>query len=377
MKRLTAVAIFLCGVGLHGAVSAKSTIGGIVFTNAFVSDDDDGVSSVTTTNIDLASNSRLRVRWDNEDNVGMYIETGLGSDLKLRHAYGTWQVNESWQILAGQTSTPFAPLNPDIAMVNNSGQSVGNVSPGRQSQIRFTRRFLNRKGAFAIAVLDPNNGDIINDSITGDPLGDKESTLPRIDVGAAFNSFNWQLFPSLFFQEQTYTNLVTPGSDDEVTSWGGAFGVRRGFGSVVVSAEYGMGQNWGNTKMSLSGSPAGNNAGAFAFADNGVTRIADTDNAGLWVDVGFRFTANETRGVIHVIAGELSSEVDDFGIDYSSSVFGISVPIDMPWVARGFRIRPEVFVFDHGDNTVLTASGLQEVDNGEETIFGVQLQYTF
>lgn len=377
MKNKLILLALLSSLGTYGTAQAKSTIGGIVFTNAFYSDIDDGMTSVSSTNIELANNSRLRVRWDNEDNVGMYIEAAVGSDIKLRHAYGTFKISEKWQILAGQTSTPFAPLNPDVAMVNNSGQSVGSVSPGRQAQIRFTRKFLNKKGAWAIAFVDPNNGDDPDDAVVGGDLGDKSSELPRIDIGAAFRSYNWQLFPSAFYQKQSYSNLTTTGSEDEIESWGAAFGLKRGFGPVVLSAEYGAGQNWGNTKMSISGSPAGNNSAASIINDGGINRIADTDNTGFWLDLGFRFTGKETKGTVHVIAGELTSEVDQLGISYASSMAGISVPIDLPWIARGFRIRPEAFVFDYGDNTVLTGGGLRNVDSGTETIVGVQLQYTF
>jgi len=359
---------------------AKSTIGGIVFSNSFWSDVDDGSNSdVSTFSSDLATNSRLRIRWSNEDNVGMYAEFAIRDDgNRVRHAYGTWDINEKWQILAGQTTTPFSPLNPNVAMVNNSGQSVGNTNPSRQAQVRLTRKFLNRKGALAISVSDPNGGNELEDALTGDSLGDLETDIPRIDIGAAITSFNWQVFPSVFFTEQSYTNLATAGSENSISSWGASFGLRRGFGPVVLAAEFGAGQNWGNSRMSLSGSPAGNNAGAFTYAQNGVTQIADTDNSGGWVDIGFRFARGETKGSVHFVVGELNSEVDQLGADYSSSMIGISAPIDLPWIARGVRIRPEVFVFDNGNNIEANTNGTTiRVDNGKQTIAGVQLQYTF
>ncbi|MFQ3244462.1 MAG: hypothetical protein ACI9SP_001093 [Arenicella sp.] len=359
--------------------NAKSTIGGIIFTNSYidkqeVSGKDDSTQFVS----ELANNSRFRVRWSNEDNVGMYVELGLRDDngTRVRHAYGQWEINEHWQILAGKTSTPFSPLNPSVAMVRNSGQSVGNTNPSRQSQVRLTRKFQNRKGAVAISFSDPNGGPTLEDAITGDALGDRESSIPRIDIGAAFSNFNWQVFPSAFYSDQSYTNIKGSGSDDSVTSWGASLGVKKGFGSVILTAEYGAGQNWGNTRMSTSGSSAGDNAGVFTLARNGATSIADNDNQGGWVDLGFRFKHGETKGVIHIIAGELSSEVDDLGIEYNSSMIGISVPIDLPWIARGFRIRPEVFIFDD-DRTPsqLNASGVSQ--DSKQTIAGVQLQYTF
>lgn len=371
---------------------AKSTIGGIIFTNSFYESRDIGNETLNRTVVDIDNNSRLRVRWTNEDNVGMYIETGVGDSVSLRHAFGTWNVNENWQILAGQTSTPFAPLNPDVAMVNNSGQSVGNVSPGRQSQVRFTYRLQNRKGAFAFAFLDPNTGDTLVDNTNtstvnnGRAIGLKSSVFPRIDLGGAYRTFNWQLFPSAFVHQQTYDLVNNNVSDDNLTIWGASLGVRRGFGPWVLAAEAGVGENWGNTKMSQSGSPAGDNAGAIVFANNnGTVGIADSTNQNYWIDLGYRFTAGQAQGIIHFIAGQSNSKVDDLGDDYSSSMLGISAPIDLPWIARGFRIRPEIFYFDNGGDNIISLPVISdptqrfavEVDSGSRTIVGVQLQYTF
>lgn len=376
-KSLTALTLSAAALTLGTPALAKSTIGGVVFVNAFSSKENNGASENRSTTIDIANNSRIRVRWNNEDNVGMYVEMGMGDDVKLRHAYGTWQINENWQILAGQTSTPFAPLNPSVAMVHNSGQSVGNVSPGRQSQVRFTYKFLSKRGAFAFAFVDPNNGDTLQDASTGTDvdLGEKSTDFPRIDMGVAYRAFNWQVFPSVFFQRQTYDNVASKGIDD-VDSWGASIGAKRGFGPVVVSFEYGRGQNWGNTKMSQSGSPAGDNAAGVTYLnDRGRNTLANNDNENYWIDVGYRFTAGEVKGTIHFIAGESNSTIDDINQGYSSSMVGISAPMDLPWIARGFRIRPEIFVFDHG-NSDFRAND-RKVEQGNETIVGVQLQYTF
>jgi len=68
----------------------------------------------------------------------------------------------------------------------------------------------------------------------------------------------------------------------------------------------------------------------------------------------------------------MQSESDDV-FDYQSSMFGISVPIDLPWIAKGFRVRPEIFVYDKGENTI----GGTKVDQGQDILTGIQLQYTF
>jgi len=318
-----------------------------------------------------AGNSRLRIKWNNEDRVSMYYELALkDSGLTVRHAYGKWDFSETGQILAGQTTTPFAPLNANVAMVNNSGEGYGRVSPGRQSQIRYTYKFLNRDGAIAVALVNPNKGDIPTVDDDNDPNTDevaltREQSLPRLDVGMAYSKFNWQIFPSFFYHEVEFA-----GGAESITSNGIAFGFRTAAGPVTFEAEMGAGKNWGNTAGSY-----GNNsvAGARSAAlYNGGVVGDDNDNTAYYLDVGYRFTGDETKGVIHFVYGAMTSE-SSFGattIDAMSTMYGISMPIDLPYVARGFRIRPELFVFEDED------TGTNAVDKSD-TIVGVQLQYTF
>ncbi len=348
------------------SVMAKSTIGGIVFLNTYLSSLDDNVNSTNDTfnfNLSKANNSRLRIKWSNEDNVSMYYEVALkSSTLSVRHAYGKWDFSETGQLLAGDTSTPFAPLNPSVAMVNNSGQGYGRVSPGRPSQIRYTYKFLNRNGAAAIALVDPNKGT------TGGPTGTtREQSIPRVDVGVAFRTFNWQIFPSAFYHEINNSNSVTT-----ITSQGIALGVKLGAGPLIISAEAGSGKNWGNTSGSYSGSVAGDNASALYDGANPGVKTSDNTNAGYWIDLGFRFTGTESKGVVHFVYGSMSSKANsgNSSINATSTMLGLSVPIDLPYVARGLRIRPEAFVFTDKD------TGTTAVDK-KTTIVGVQLQYTF
>jgi len=353
-KEIIIATIGLAAAILNQSAFAKSTIGGIVFTNFYTQDieETDNTNTKTdtkTTKLEVPGNSRLRVRWDNEDNVGMYVEMGLGSDVRLRHAYGKWDISETSQLLAGQTSTPFAPLNPSVAMVNNSGDGYGNVSPGRRSQIRYTYKFLNRQGAFAIALVDPK---VKNEPATS------ETTLPRIDMGLAYRTFDWQIFPSLFFSKQSFDGT------DDITASGVSIGAKTAFGPVTFTTEVGAGKNWGNTQMTLGSSFIGENNGI----NSAGTPAEDNDNLSYWVDVGYRFTGDETKGTVHFIYGFSSSELGNTR-DLESTMIGISAPIDFPYIARGFRIRPEIFVFDDEDNI-----GTAEKT---DTIAGVQLQYTF
>ncbi len=365
MKKLAIPLTVGLSLGLISSpIMAKSTIGGILFLNTYYDSKTDDVTPANDNDnfiLSNANNSRLRIKWNNEDSVSMYYELALkGSNVSVRHAYGKWDFSETGQLLAGSTSTPFAPLNPNVAMVHNSGQGYGRVSPGRPSQLRYTYKFLNRNGALAFALVDPNKGK------TAGPDGTlREQSLPRLDVGMAYRTFNWQIFPSVFYQQLDYSNNV-----DSLTSSGVALGVKTGAGPVTLAAEFGAGKNWGNTSGSYSKSTAGDNAMAL-YNSNG-TKGDDNDNTSYWVDVGYRFTGDETKGTIHFVYGAMTSEASDgtTSIDAKSTMMGISMPIDLPYIARGLRIRPEIFVFDDEDK------GTTRVDKSN-TIVGVQLQFTF
>ena len=184
--------------------------------------------------------------------------------------------------------------------------------------------------------------------------------MPRLDVGMAYKTFNWQIFPSVFVHSQDYTG------GDNLASYGYSLGAKTAKGAFTFTAEIGGGRNWGNTRMSLSGSEAGNNSGA--IYDAGGNRIEDNDSLGYWIDAGYRFTGENTKGSVHFVYGSLSSEAGGLR-DLESTMVGISAPIDLPWIARGFRIRPEIFRFEDKD----TLTGTTRTN----TIVGVQLQYTF
>ena len=355
MKKLAVPLMLGLSMGLTGGHAlAKSTIGGIVFVNTYT---DSEKENLTLAN---AGNSRLRIRWSNEDGVGMYYEFAVKQNgNKVRHAYGKWDFSETGQILAGETSTPFAPLNPNVAMVNNSGDGYGNTNPKRPAQIRYTYKFLNRKGAWALAVVDPNKGTEGN----GLDTTDRESYFPRVDFGLAYRTFNWQIFPGFFYHKQEFNNSV-----DSLTSSGVSLGLKTGTGPFTLSGEIGAGQNWGNTSMAVKGSTnsvAGANSRAIYSGNN---KVKDVDNVAYWVDAGYRFAFGEVRGTAHLVYGNLNSDAGSL-VDADSSMLGISVPIDLPFIARGFRLRPEVFYFKDENN-------ITDSENSR-TIVGIQTQFTF
>ena len=111
MKKLFIIGIAaLLLVAFTMPAMAKVKVGGIVFTDFYYLDRDkenakfwgqgNGHDSYSNTTIQVPNITRLYARWTNEDNVGMYIEWGLGQKASgiegssdddgsfLRHAYG-------------------------------------------------------------------------------------------------------------------------------------------------------------------------------------------------------------------------------------------------------------------------------------------------
>ena len=139
MKKMVAVgfAVLLLAVFTAPAM-AKVEIGGMVFTDFYYiqRDKDNWLygnysdESTHKTALQIPDITRLYARWTNEQNVGMYIELGLGQtyggvddstsdDVMLRHAYGWWNINPHFTLMAGKSTSPFSPLNPSQLLVHS------------------------------------------------------------------------------------------------------------------------------------------------------------------------------------------------------------------------------------------------------------------
>lgn len=390
---------------------ARSTFGGIIYTDVYSINKDSknnsgGVTSGGTADaasfnasrLELPNITRLRASWTNEDDLGMYIEFGIGgasgaTGVNTRQAYGTYKFNDRWQILVGQSTSPVSPLFPEQLMGNNApssastspasiggghntGKGYGDFDGNRNPQVRLTYSFPNQKGAVAVALLDPNQGRNLTLPGALPTAPARDAKLPRIDVGAAFNFYDVRVFPGFSYQKQSY-NGVASGNEDSLDTWVASVGVQTGKGPFEVSAEYNAGRNWRNASYSLGNSSATLGSGAATYLDSGRTRIADSNNQSYWVDLGWRMTTKNTSSTLHLVYGEATSEVDDGPLsvrsDNKSKMIGLSWPIETPWIARGLTVRPEIYLYDEGKSTI----GSTEVDFGDEVLAGVQMQFTF
>jgi len=391
---------------------AKVKMGGIVFTDFYYLDRDRdnarwmgvGDDPYQVTTIQVPSITRLYGRWTNEDNVGMFIELGVGQGgavgggledsssggVELRHAYGWWDVTPNFQIMAGKSTTPFSPLNPSQMIgtrsgsINIIGVGYGNYYSGRFAQVRGTFKF-GKMGRVALALVDPNGSARLTKTYSKyfpwdfyNNLPYQTNTkLPRIDIAVPLYFGPVSIYPGFLYQHRTVDKVgdfPAGNFDNGLDSYIGSLGVKAGFGGFSISAEGNWGRNWGNTRA-LIGTSAPASWSSALMNQDGSTSNATT--YGYWIDASYKFGPVTP----HVMFGQMKSKVDlyiqteevSFGgnIDTTSSFWGFSVPIDL---AKGFRIRPEFMWYDDGE---FQFTGQDATDYGSYAIYGVQFQITF
>jgi hypothetical protein len=404
MKKLFVIGIAaLLLVAFTMPAMAKVKIGGIIFTDFYYIDRDkenalakgvgDGKTSYNTTAIQLPNITRLYGRWTNEDNVGMYIEFGIGQTggaiddatddgVGLRHAYGWWDVNPMFQILAGKTTTPFSPLNPSQLLGTRSGSlniigvGYGDFYSGRFVQLRGTFNF-GKVARLAIALVDPN-GKLAAGDLHPVTSGVNNTTIPRIDIGVPLYLGPVHLYPGFCYQHRSYDNSTYGGKpiDNNINSYIGSLGAKLGVGPFALAAEGNWGKNWANMRGLAGTSPSvawradGVNPISAATVDAS-NKINDAETYSWWVDLSFKFGPVTP----HVMYGQQKSKNVLIGtntkVEAKTQMVGLSVPIDL---AKGFRIRPELMWYDDGDGEV---AGSQSTDFGKYAIYGVQFQITF
>ena len=380
MKKILAV-LFAAAllVAFTVPAMAKTYIGGIVFMQVYYYDEErtteegytraeDDFSAVYW---DLMGVSRFKVRLTNEDNVGLFFEVGTGYEVigkntvYLRHLYGWWDITPNFRLIVGQTTLPFSVLYPDtIVGLDFAGKTVG-IGYGeydgtkRAPQVRFQWK-LNDMGFVRLAFIDPHTIDSPFDPDPAATSMDNDTKLPWIGLGVPLYFGAVKIYPSVFYQKQTFDDVAS-GSDDTVTSWGAALGVKFGFGPLMVAAEVTVGDNW-------AWSASGANEAVTPY----VTPAGDVEDAeavGWWVDVSFKLG----KITPHLIYGKLTSEVDPSGtlndLETDRTMYGITARIPL---AKGFMIRPEIMIYDREDEV----AGV-DVDYGKETVAGLTFQITF
>jgi len=373
---------------------AKVTIGGRIYVDCYYLDRNGenaryknlGNDTFTNTAIQVPNITRFNINWTNEDNVGMFIQVGVGqisggtvesnSDgVSLRHAYGWWDLTDNFQFLAGKTTTPISPLLPYQMLgtrsgsLNVIGEGYGELYSGRFAQIRGTYHFTNTI-RLAVALVDPNL-DALGNFAPYSQEGieyQSDTKLPRIELGLPIYTGPVSIYPSFLYQRRTVDFLSEPASyagvDNQIVTYIGSLGVLAAFGPFQLSAEGNWGQNWSNTDMGIGVSPPARNSAATLHNH----QLDNTTTYGWWVDGSYRL------GIVtpHLLYGQMKSEGDKNPMRYKSWFWGISIPIAL---ADGFNLVPEFMWYDDGDDN--RDASENRVDNGRYAIYGVQFQFRF
>ena len=381
---------------------AKIKIGGIIFTDFYYLNRDkenardwrlgNGTCSYNVTAIQVPNISRLYARWTNEDNVGMYIELGLGQEygsvewswsdrVEVRHAYGWWNINQNLKIMAGKTTTPLSPLNPSQMLGTRSGSyniigaGYGDLYPSRIPQVRGTYKF-NKNIRLALALVDPTAvADVVGDRGPWSWGVEYSTKIPRVDIGVPLTFANFNLYPSFMWQRRTvdiirqsyYAEEYGYPNDDEMTTYIASLGFKTGWGQLALSAEGNWGKNWGNAGGFMGYSyPA-----IFSSAGYKNGEINNAETYSYWADLSYKIGPVTP----HLIYGEMSTKntYGNMDFDTKASMYGISCPIQL---AKGFSIRPEVMWYDDG-NVDVSGEFSENYNAGKYMIAGVQFQITF
>lgn len=373
---------------------AKLTIGGRLYVDCYYLERNKenaqykkvGNDPFTNTAFQIPNITRLNMKWTNEDDLGMFIELGVGqvrgnttlsesNGVRLRHAYGWWDLTERFQFIAGKTTTPISPLVPYQMLgtrsgsLNIIGEGYGEIYSGRYPQIRGTYHF---SGAvrLAVALVGPNTASLGNYTPYREAGIEYQTNtkLPRIELGLPIYVGPVAIYPSFLFQRRTVDFLSDSASyegiDNQIDTYIGSLGVMAAFGPFKISAEGNWGRNWGNTGLGIGVSPPARNSAATIYNH----RLDNTTTYGWWVDGSYRL------GIVtpHIMYGQMESKGDKSPMRYTSWFWGISIPIAL---SKGFNLVPEFMWYDDGDDN--RDAWDNRMDYGRYAIYGVQFQFRF
>lgn len=293
----------------------------------------------------------------------------------MRHAYGWWDATPEFKLLVGHTQTVFSPLNPNqlVGLRSNVGVHIigagyGEYYSGRWPLVRFQFK-IGDVGKLAVDLSDPGSGTAIAPTAKTGAAVDRDTKIPRIDIGLPLTLGPVKLYPSLFYHKSTYDDTAS-GQDDEVVAYGLSLGLKAGFGPVSFAAEIQSGQNWDNSAgLNNVATAVASSDGAF-LKTNG--KVEDADCLAYWLQLGFKAgpaTINLLWGQSKAEQERESGSSDDF--EGKSTMYGVHVIIP---VAKTFLIRPEIMFYDEDDGA--KTNGVT-TDYGKEAIYGICFMVSF
>jgi len=394
-----AVALCLC---VAMPATAKVHVGGLVALDFYYQrfDAEGAMASVTgrptgtddwqQLRIEIPGHTRLNANWVNDDgNVGMFIELGLGGPdianaVTLRHAYGWWQINPMFKLIAGQTDKSFATLNPGQLLGMNAGAppglhiigiGFGNLYEGRNPQLRLETKF-NDMITWKIAAST-------NRATDADIAGNEENVYPRVDTMLALNFGPLYIEPGFSWSKGKHDEgSQNIGAATSFNVFAFALGFKFGVGPFSMAGEGVYGRNLTRGTGWAAFTPAG--FGVQGPEYDNQNDIENSEDMAFWLDAGFKvgpadihliYGLQDTEGFITWWDGADWREGE---VSWTRQMLGISVPIT---VARVFIIRPELFWYDYGDmdadDDFNAWAGTNDIQCGNEIVGGVVFMVIF
>lgn len=339
--------------------------------------------------IEVPGHTRLNGNWVNDDgNVGMFIELGLGgpngaTGVTLRHAYGWWQINPMFKLVAGHTDKSFSTLNPGQLLGMNAGAppdlhiigiGFGNLYEGRVPQLRLETKF-NDMITWKIAAADNRAAD-------PDIAGNEENVWPRVDTMLALQFGPVYIEPGFSWSKGKHDEgSQNVGAATSFNIFAFNLGFKFGVGPFSLAGEgvYGRNLTYGDGWAAFTGAGFGVQGVEY---DNQMD-LENSEDMAFWLDAGFKvgpadihliYGFQNTQGFITWFDGDWR----EGEVEWTRQMLGLSVPIT---VARVFIIRPEVFWYNWGDldadEEFNDFAGTDDVPMGNEIVAGVVFMVIF
>jgi hypothetical protein len=274
-----------------------------------------------------------------------------------------------------------AGVGRDNSMSHTGLEGFGNTGADRKESVRLDAK-LGEKSTLSIQAITPN----VNGAAANWNRADEEETIPRMDIAFSTSLGAFSLVPGFSWQKFQYEwdpaagGLQNDFSDYDAWLWSLPFKFAPG-GPITITAEINWGENLGDGSWKVGrygyAAPNGNvAAGADFDLVNGSQQVADTEFLGFWVDLCWKM---HPIAKAHFFYGIQQLTNDDRNLaanrwDNTRVAYGVSVPIK---VAKRFTIRPEVAIYDYGENEINGFVDPQNGDFGKQILIGMNFKIKF
>jgi len=300
-----------------------------------------------------------------------------GGDAYMNYGYIDWQFSPAAYLRFGRQNTVFAAMSPLQMLGTSSGHVVaigfGNFNhTSTRDGARLSIKFSDMMGLDVMAI-DPDNDnaeDPVGYGTTATGVNREENSIPRLDVALPIKLGSLTIVPSLTYLTQEYDE-VAAGNDNSVDILGYALSIKLALGTFSFTGEVVAGDNLAN------GNYSGGIGGAETYTDaSGNSKVSDSENLAWFGMVSIKLGPSS----LNLMYGSNSYENDNDGgtvaaplkTEVERTFYGISWPIG---VAKGLTIRPEYMVYDYDESA--TVQGVTGINNGKESIAGVQFMLAF